>query len=100
MTVGALVVVRLESTRMVGARGEIHIVVAGAASRAARLRQERRGLRCLCGLAMANFATLGAGRIDYVRKIADPAAETGDLVGNTRCGVSANHAWQARSQVD
>ena len=100
MAIGALSVVGLESTGMIGARGEIDIVVASAAGSPSGLGQKCSGLCGLSGLAMANFATTGIGRIDNIGKVAEPAPKPGDLIRNARRGLCANDARQLRPHVD
>ena len=70
MAVGALRVIRLESAGVVDAGGEIDIVVAGSASRPARLRQKawlarRRWFGC------GKLRNAGHGGIDHRGKIVD-----------------------------
>jgi hypothetical protein len=79
---------------MVGAGGEIDIIVTRAAGHTGRIDHESGGLRSAGGLLMANLAALGAGWIDYRRIIAGP--ETGsDLKCSTR-----DNTRQRRTHVD
>ena len=71
MAIVALSVVRLESARVIGAGGEVEIVMAGAAGSPRRLRQICLSLRRAGGLAVTNFATLRFGWIHHGRKVAD-----------------------------
>ena len=80
MAVGALRVVRLESAGVVGAGGEIDVVVAGAAGRPARRCHKGFGLRGAGGLAVANFAAAGIGGIDDRGKVVDGIHVAGNLV--------------------
>src|SRR5271170_1065858 len=88
----ALVIVKLRASRVIHSGGEIHVVVAGAAGRARRIGQIRRGFGSARRLRMAGFATSrisGIGWIDYFR-------EVGPIYDKWSSG---NYARQARAHM-
>ena len=85
---------------MIGAGGEVQIVVASYARCAAWLRKISGGLRSAAFLVMADFATLNLGGIHHRGKVSDGILEADNLVGNARCRRCANHTRKTRSHVE
>src|SRR5205085_6878992 len=84
---GARTVVGLDAAFVVGAGDEVHVVVAGAAGRAARVREVDRRLRRLrAGVRslMAVLAVENVLREDDGRAVVDRLPEADDLVGRAR----------------
>src|SRR3954469_6324673 len=77
---GTLVIADLRTSGMIGARGEVDVVVTRPASYSSRLREIG---GCLCSpgiLLVAYFATAWVGRVHHRRIIIDASLETDDLV--------------------
>ena len=77
----ALVVADLGPAGMIGAGGEIHIVVAGSASYAGRLGQISRGLRGAGIRLVAHFAAARVGGKHDGREVSYTPLKADDLIG-------------------
>ena len=80
MTNRALVVADLRPAGMIGAGGEIDIVVAGAASHPSRPREVSRRLRGAGVLLVAHFAAARVGRMHDGREVGHASLKADDLI--------------------
>src|SRR5947208_2546892 len=77
----ALVIADLRTSGMIGACGEVDVVVTRPASYPSRFREIGGCLRSPGILLVAHFATAWVGRMHHRRIIVDASLETDDLVG-------------------